>query len=276
MSKRGSATAAVLAGAAIFALAGCGGGAPKGVAPDVPQKTMASTGSGATSAASGASRTPGGRHSVTSTTGTGRGTGPGSFVEANSLPFPVTVGNTWVYKTEHGAQTGRTTNRIVSAGPGLGGYKVTMSSTTDLPGAAAAVRPVYVFYPDGTIGYPVPPVNGVSVPGVVRWPDAAGLASGRVYHSVLRLQDGQGETADVTVQGQGTTSVSVPAGTFDASVVNMTIATKAGTVEVTTWIAQGIGVVKTTALIRTAGKTEVLTTSELRSFIKGTVAGIGS
>jgi hypothetical protein len=56
----------------------------------------------------------------------------------------------------------------------------------------------------------------------------------------------------------------------------MTIATKAGTVEVTTWIAQGIGVVKTTALIRAAGKTEVLTTNELRSFTKGTVLGTGS
>jgi hypothetical protein len=278
MSKRGSATA-VLAGAAVFALAACGG-APKGVEPDVPRGTMASTASAGTSAASGAARGPNARHSAQPTAGprtsTGRDTGPGSFVKANSIPFPVAVGNTWVYKTKLGARVGRTTNRIVSAAPGQDGYEVTMSSTTDLSGAAAAVQPVYAFYPDGTIGYPVPPVNGVSVPGIVRWPDAAGLASGRAYHSVLRLQSGQGETANVTVQGEGTTSVSVPAGTFQASVVNMTIATKAGTVEVTTWIAQGIGVVKTVALIRAAGKTEVLTTNELRSFTKGTVSGIGS
>jgi hypothetical protein len=274
MSKRGSATA-VLAGAAIFALAGCGG-APKGVAPEVPRGTLASTASGAAPASSGATRAPGDRHSVRPTTSTGRDTGPGSFVKANSLPFPVAVGNTWVYETRHGTEVGRTTNRIVSAGPGQDGYKVTMSSTTDLPGAAAAGQPVYVFYPDGTIGYPVPPVNGVSVPGVVRWPDAADLASGRAYHSVLQLQAGQGGIANVTVQGEGTTSVSVPAGTFRASVVKMTIATKAGTVEVMAWIAQGIGVVKTTALIRAAGKTELLTTSELRSFTKGTVPGVGS
>jgi hypothetical protein len=93
---------------------------------------------------------------------------------------------------------------------------------------------------------------------------------------VLRLQSGQGETANVTVQGEGTTSVSVPAGTFQASVVTMTIATKAGTVEVTTWLAQGIGLVKTRALIRAPGGTGFLTTDELQSFTRGAGVGIGS
>jgi hypothetical protein len=278
MSKRGSATA-VLAGAAIFALAGCGG-VPKGTAPDVPGETMASTAPGATSAPPGAARIPGTRHSPNSITGTrsstSRDTGRGSFVKADSIPFPIAVGSTWVYKTTRGAEVGRTTNRIVSAGPGQDGYKVTMSSATDLLGTPAAAQSVYVFYPDGTIGYPVTPVNGVSVAAVIRWPDAAALASGRAYHSVQRVQAGQGETADVTVQGEGTTPVSVPAGTFEASVVSMTIPTKAGTVEVTIWIAQSIGPVKTMALIRVAGKPELITTNELRSFTRGAAVGIGS
>lgn len=192
---------------------------------------------------------------------------------ADSIPFPVAVGNTWVYRTTVGAAAGLTTNRIIAAGPGRDGYEVTMSSTTDVAGTAATLQPVYVFYPDGTVGYPVPPVSGLSVAGAVRWPNAADLASGRAYHSVLR---GQAENANATVQGAGTTSVSVPAGTFQASVVHLTIATKVGTVEVTTWIAQGIGPVKTTALIRAAGKTELLTTSELRSFTRGAVVGLGS
>ena len=144
-----------------------------------------------------------------------------SFAKANSIPFPVAVGNTWVYQTQAGGQTGRTTNRIVGAGPGSAGYRVTVSSTTDVGGSASTVAPVYTFYPDGTIGYPVPPVSGVPVTGSdVRWPDAAGLASGKVYHSVLHFQGGN---ADVTVQGTGTTSVSVPAGTYQASVVKTTI-----------------------------------------------------
>ena len=153
-------------------------------------------------------------------------------MKANSIPFPVAVGNTWVYQTTASGQTGQTTNRIISAGPSPAGYQVTMSSTTDIAGTATAVQPVYLFYPDGTIGYPVPPVNGLSVAsGRIRWPDAAGLASGRAYHSVLRILDsqtGQYENANVTVQGAGTTSVRVPAGTYQASVVDTIIAAKVG------------------------------------------------
>ena len=204
-------------------------------------------------------------------------------MKANSIPFPVAVGNTWVYRTTTGGETGQTTNRIVSAGPGPAAYVVTMSSTTEVAGTATAVEPVYVFYPDGTIGYPVPPIDGVSVAGDIRWPDAAGLASGQAYHSVLRVQvsqTGQYENADVTVQGAGTTSVSVPAGTYQASVVDTTIAAKVGghttTVEVTTRIAQGVGPVETVVLIRAAGTTELTTTDELLSFTKVAVAAIGS
>ena len=196
------------------------------------------------------------------TSGRGQRETSQSFVTANSIPFPVAVGNTWVYQTTASGETGQTTNRIVSAGPGPAGYEVTMTSTTAVAGTATAVQLVYVFYPDGTIGYAVPPINGVSVAGGgIRWPDAAGLASGRAYHSVLRIlvaQTGQYENADVTVQGAGTTSVSVPAGTYQASVVNTTIAAKVGgyttTVEVTIWIAQGIGPVKTEVLIQVGGQ----------------------
>jgi hypothetical protein len=158
-----------------------------------------------------------------------------------------------------------------------------VSSTTDVGGSASTVVPVYTFYPDGTIGYPVPSVNGVPGTGSdIRWPDAAGLASGQAYHSVLRILDsqtGQYGNVNVTVQGVGTMSVSVPAGTYQASVVDTTITGKVDgyttTVEVTTWIAQGVGPVKTEELIRVAGKTE-LTSNELLSFTKGAVVGIGS
>ena len=82
--------------------------------------------------------------------------------------------------------------------------------------------------------------------------------------------------ADVTVQGAGTASVSVPAGTYRASVVKTTITAQGQTVEVTVWIAQGTGPVKTEVLIRAPGGTG-LTTSELLSFTKAvSVVGDGS
>lgn len=281
MGKHGSARA-VLVVAAIIALGGCTG-VGTATAPDVPGQGVGSTSTAATSPASSAAEGSG-RQSATSTASARqRGTSQ-SFVQADSIPFPVAVGNTWVYRTTVGDQTGRTTNRIVSAGPVAAGYEVTMSSTTDVAGTATAAQPVYLFYPDGTIGYPVPPINGVSVAGgSIRWPDAAGLASGRAYHSVVRILDsqtGQYENANVTVRGEGTTSVSVPAGTYQASLVNTVIAAKVGgsitTVEVAIWIAQGTGPVQTAVLIQAAGKIELTTTNVLLSFTKGAVLGIGS
>ena len=290
MGKHGSARA-VLVVAAIIALGGCTG-VGTATAPDVPGQGVGSTSTAATSPASSAAEGSGrqsaaegsGRQSATSTA-SARQTGTSqSFVQADSIPFPVAVGNTWVYRTTVGDQTGRTTNRIVSAGPVAAGYEVTMSSTTDVAGTATAAQPVYLFYPDGTIGYPVPPINDVSVAGgSIRWPDAAGLASGRAYHSVVRILDsqtGQYENANVTVRGEGTTSVSVPAGTYQASLVNTVIAAKVGgsitTVEVAIWIAQGTGPVQIAVLIQSAGKIELTTTNVLLSFTKGAVPGIGS
>jgi len=296
MSKHGL-VRAVLAGAAILVLAGCTG-VPSGTAPDVPGE--ATGGPGASSMARGvapasagqqSSSRPGEQPSTRQSEGQGErpgatpvtSTGPGAtakaFVTADSIPFPVAVGNTWVYRTTVGGQTGQTTNRIIAAYPAAAGYEVTMDSTTDVAGTVSTVQPVFVFYPDGTVGYPVPLAGGLSVVGDgVRWPDAAGLASGQAYHSLVRIllgQTGQYENADVTVRGEGTASVSVPAGTYQASVVDMTITAKAASVEVSTWIAQGVGPVQSAVLIQAAGMTEYTVTNVLLSFSRGN-PGIGS
>jgi hypothetical protein len=283
---------AVLAGAAIVVVAGCSG-VPSGTAPDVPGETG---GQGATSLAHSAAPVTSSRPSEGPSQGQNerhseaQGNQPGAtsvtsspqdaaaFVKANSIPFPVAVGNTWVYRTTIDGQTGRTTNTIVAAGAGAAGYEVTMDSTTDVAGTVTTVQPVYVFYPDGSVGYPVPLISGLSVPGGIRWPDTAGLASGQAYHSVVRIlvsQTGQYENADVVVRGAGTAPVSVPAGTYQASVVDMTITAKAGSVQVSTWIAQGVGPVQTALLIQAAGMTEYSVTNVLLSFTKG-APGIGS
>jgi hypothetical protein len=202
-----------------------------------------------------------------------------SFAKANSIPFPVAIGNTWVYQTKIGGASGRTTNRIVAAGPGSAGYLVSVSSATNVTGASSAGTAGYTFYPDGTVGYPAPTLNGVSVTGGgIRWPNAAALASGRAYHSTLRIQvgSGQAEDAGVNVYGAGTETVIVPAGTYQASVVVTTITAKGETIVVTTWIAQGVGTVKTQIQVNGAGAAG-LTTEELLSFAKAKSAiGDGS
>jgi len=287
MSKHGSAAAlagAVLAGTVLagMGLAGCSGSVPNGAKPQVTSNSAGSpgavsgTGTQASSASPGSSSPASAGQSAgqsASSAGAQPGLRPGvaskSFVKANSIPFPVAVGNTWVYQTKAGGATGRTTNRIVAAGPGAAGFLVTMSSATTLAGAGSAGTAGYTFYPDGTIGYPAPAVSGLAVTGGgIRWPNATALASGHAYHSTLQLQvGGAQENAGVNVYGAGTETVTVPAGTYQASVVETTIAAKGETIVVTTWIAQGVGTVKTQIQVTGAGAAG-LTTYELLSFTK--------
>jgi hypothetical protein len=279
-------------------VAGCSG-VPKGTAPQVSSQTTPTT--GATSSAGSASQSAQSSTAAPSASSSGQGS-PGptgssgtdgepvgvrqgvaskSFAKANSIPFPVRVGNTWVYQTKIGSASGHTTNRIVATGPGSAGFLVTMSSATNVTGASSSGTAGYTFYPDGTVGYPAPAINGVSVTGGgIRWPNAAALASGRAYHSTLKIQvgsSGQTQDAGVNVYGAGTETVTVPAGTYQASVVETTITAKGETVVVTTWIAPGVGTVKTQTQVNGAGAAGLTTTEELVSFTKAKSAiGDGS
>jgi hypothetical protein len=279
-------------------VAGCSG-VPKGTAPQVSSQTTPTT--GATSSAGSASQSAQSSTAAPSASSSGQGSpGPAgssgtdgepvgvrqgvaskSFAKANSIPFPVRVGNTWVYQTKIGSASGHTTNRIVATGPGSAGFLVTMSSATNVTGASSSGTAGYTFYPDGTVGYPAPAINGVSVTGGgIRWPNAAALASGRAYHSTLKIQvgsSGQTQDAGVNVYGAGTETVTVPAGTYQASVVETTITAKGETVVVTTWIAPGVGTVKTQTQVNGAGAAGLTTTEELVSFTKAKSAiGDGS
>lgn len=278
-------------------VAGCSG-VPKGTAPQVSSQTtptagvsgsVSSTGASQSSSSSPGQSSPGPASSGPSGSsgtdgepgGVRQGVASKSFAKANSIPFPVAIGNTWVYQTKIGGASGRTTNRIVAAGPGSAGYLVTVSSATNVTGASSAGTAGYTFYPDGTVGYPAPTINGVSVTGGgIRWPSAGALASGRAYHSTLKIQvgsSGQAEDAGVNVYGAGTETVIVPAGTYQASVVETTITAKGETIVVTTWIAQGVGTVKTQIQVDGAGAAGLTTTEELLSFTKSkSVVGDGS
>jgi hypothetical protein len=193
------------------------------------------------------------------------------------MPFPIAVGNTWTYEVVTNISNLHTidTKRVVEVSPVPDGRQVTMSDSFS-PGATTNPVQHYLFYDNGQIGFPVSDAHGVSVMssnGVV-WPDAAGVASGRPYHSVLniKLSSGQYETANVTVRGGGTQTVTVPAGTYRASLVTMTMVMKVGSFTtmavVQVWTAPGIGPVKTRQLIRAAGKTQLITTSSLLTFTK--------
>ena len=271
MSRYRSARA-VLAGPAVIALAV--------IAPAVLALAGCGSATGTSSAASshspaGAASSPAGTTSATAATTPTASSG--SFVAAGSIPFPVAVGNTWVYQVVTSINNAHAidTKSVTGVTSVPGGHRVTMSDSLS-PGSATSTLEQYLFYDNGQIGFPVSDAHGVSVlssNGVV-WPDAAGVASGRPYHSVLstKLSSGRYETANVTVQGGGTESVSVPAGTYRTTLVTMTMVMKVGsfttTAVVKVWTAPGTGPVKTEQLISAAGKTDIITTSALLSFTK--------
>jgi hypothetical protein len=262
MSKFRSARA-VLAGTAVVALAGCGASASSS---DAASGTTSATSSAtASSAGASPSATP--------------GTTSDSSVTGSPL-YPIAVGNTWVYQTTASVsgEDGLQTNKVLSVAPVPGGQRVTMSQITDLHGVKTTSDDDTIFYSDGKIAYPVPGGEVSVLGGGVLWPTTAELASGKVFHSVLRIkvnQSGpaQNQNANVTVQGRGTSTVTVPAGTYQATLVTMTISVKVGgessTEEVQTWAAPGTGPVKTKVSLHATGNIALTSTDELLSFTKG-------
>jgi len=268
---------AVIAGAAVIALAGCASASTSGAAAGGPAGGTSAGGTSAGGGAASGGSSPGGPGSTGTATPSATSN---SFVANGSIPFPIAVGNTWIYQTvssinnEHGLVT----NKVVSVTPIADGHRVTMSSKVGVGQSATTTQQNYIFYTNGKIGYPVNQ-TGVSVAGSgVLWPNAAQAASGQAFHSVLRIKlsnagASQYEVANVTVQGGGTQTVTVPAGTYQATLVNMTMVMKVGNFTTTavlkTWSAPGTGPVKTDELIETAGKTTLTTTEELLTFTKG-------
>jgi hypothetical protein len=260
VSPRGLAgTAAVVAIAAGLAVAGCGG----------------SSSSGAAAGGNAASKSPAASHS------TGSSGSTSATTTTATVPFPVGVGDTWRYKTTDG----RTVNRITAVTPGSGGQQVTMRSAITTLGSTTHDTAYYVVHSDGSISLPFSQFNtngsGSTVKlisGNIFWPPADQLSSGKAYHDALKIafSDGgmtQNVTAHVTVRGAGTQSVTVPAGTYNADVVNMTMAEKIEGISVSsvvrTWLAPGVGPVKSEVIIQEGGTSKVAAENQLVSYKAG-------
>ena len=126
-----------------------------------------------------------------------------SFVAPASIPFPVAVCDTWVYQTtvaNINEKNSVTTNKDRLGRANLGripGHDVPNHRRRRfrrLPCSPFTSSPSANALPSGTL---VPCASGVLIMGgalVVLWPDAAGLASGQVYHSVLRVGVNQADS----------------------------------------------------------------------------------
>jgi hypothetical protein len=235
---------------------------------------------------SSGSNPPGAAASKPAGTHSSGSTGSTSAVSANSVPFPVGMGDTWTYATSDAAgTTGTVVEKMAAVTPVSGGQQVTMDGTTTILGTTTNTSAYYVFHSDGSITLPFSQFNTGSstssvklLSGTLEWPSASALASGQSANSTLQIQfsaNGQTEnvTADITVKGAGTQSVTVPAGSYNATVVTMTMSESVASIPVsdtvTTWLAPGVGPVKSEVVVNENGHSVTAGTQVLTSFTQG-------
>jgi len=245
-TSRPSASAAVLLAATGLALAGCSSGPSPSASPP-------------------------------SATGTAPAGSPNGSAFTGTPLFPVTVGNTWVYKvTTAGLAAGTATDKIIAVVPVTGGDQVTTMHQVQGMGSTSG-KETFLFGSDGSITMPLTsPGSGafkISSGGIV-WPSQAQIDSGRPYTSTIRATvTVAGQSRDVsthvTVRGAGPATVKVPAGTYQATVVVDTLSEKfagvAVSIRIRTWMVRGIGPVKSQV---TANGTTA-STEALKYFTKG-------
>lgn len=197
----------------------------------------------------------------------------------SSVPFPVAAGNTWRYRVVALGAVGTAITKMVKVSPSpAGGQAVTMRTMSRLSGQQVTKTARYVFGSDGSIAFPLGGLgNGVTVKQDVTWPPASVIASGQPTASTVKVTITAGRamtlTAHVVVRGLGAASVTVPAGTYHATAVVVTVAMKVGHARVVvrekTWLASGVGPVKVQVMLTEGGTTRVVALESLKSFKQG-------
>lgn len=253
-----------------LALAGCGASASgSGGGTAGSSGSASSTGSG-----SGSSASSGSNSSTTTTSGS---------TASGSALFPMAVGDTWVYQQKLTEEHGTVTNRIASVTQAASGQRVVMKSRNDMAGLPhTTTDAIFIVHPDGSISVPLTQFGSTGVTiksGSAVWPSQAQLASGQPHTSTLVVTiDESGHTmrvkAHIVVRGAGTQTVHVPAGTYQATVINETMTEKIMgfqvTLDVRTWLASGVGPVKSEVLTKAGSLSNGITTEQvLKSFTKG-------
>lgn len=190
---------------------------------------------------------------------------PASSVE--SIYYPVAEGNTWVYSIDYGnGSTVTDTEVMAKVVPEGDGARVTIERTFvwddgSQPDINDSVD--YVFASDGSLTVPfqsIPAAGGSTVTvqsGTMTWPTNAEFEAGTAKTGTIQATvetSGQtfAETVDFSISGAGLEDVTVPAGSYSARklaqalVISLPdLGVEGLTVNATTWLADGVGPVRT-------------------------------
>jgi hypothetical protein len=190
--------------------------------------------------------------------------------------MPAQLGDTWVYAMDSSVfGKGTETVRITAVTPVAGGQRATMVASMRLAGSTAPLTFTVQFTDaaDGSITFASASVMGARLAfSSLSWPSPAALTPGRPRTSTITQTGllGSKTTEHVTITDIGPAPVTVPAGSYQATLLEQTVTTSAGSQNtVKTWVVNGIGQVKTETTVIVEGKPFATSVQTLTSFTKG-------
>ena len=192
-----------------------------------------------------------------------------------STVIPAQLGDTWVYAVNSSVLgKGTETNRISAVTPVAGGQRATLSSSLRL---AASKEPFkfasdFIAGADGSIKFASTSFMGAKLASAnVNWPSPAALTQGRPRISTVTGSFlGVKTTERVAVTEVGPATITVPAGSYQATLLEQTVADRSGNRDVVkSWVVNGIGEVKSQTTVIVRGQHEVSNVEALTSFTKG-------
>jgi hypothetical protein len=192
-----------------------------------------------------------------------------------STVIPAQLGDTWVYTVDSSALgKGTETSRISAVTAAAGGQQATLLTSLRLAGSKEPFRFAshFVAGADGSVTFGSTSFMGARLASVnANWPSPAALTPGRPRTSTVTGSFlGFKTTERLTITEVGPATVTVPSGTYQATLLQQTVTSRGGGREVIkSWVVNGIGQVKTETSVIVKGARAVSIVQALTSFTKG-------
>ena len=169
---------------------------------------------------------------------------------------------------------GTETSRISAVTAAAGGQRATLLTSLRLDGSKQPFRfaSQFIAGADGSVTFGSTSFMGTRLASAnVNWPSPAALTPGHPHTSTVTGSFlGFKTTERVTVTDVGPATITVPAGSYQATLLEQTATDPSGGRSVVkSWVVNGIGQVKTVTTVIVKGQRQVSSAEVLTSFTKG-------
>ena len=200
---------------------------------------------------------------------------PGGTPAVAPTVIPAQLGDTWVYALDSSVLgKGTATARISAVRPVSGGQRATLATSLRLAASKVPFRfsSDFTLGADGSVTFASTRFLGAKLASAnVNWPSPAALTPGHPQTTTVTGSFlGFKTTERVTITDVGPATITVPAGSYQATLLEQTATGSSGSREVVkAWVVNGIGQVKTVTTVTVKGERQVSSVETLTSFTKG-------